>query len=168
MYSSVQKEFKGNVGLYLTAAKLSAMNLIVLTTSRNRKGCDIVILNPKTNKGKGIQVKCTNKKVFPIINTHLRTLKKELHQKITCDFVFVDISTDTPRFLILTKDEVCDLIECRTKESFEIRTEEWVAKGKNRKSVEELMASEKPVLHSFKLSEIAKFENKWDKILYDL
>jgi hypothetical protein len=65
MSQKVAKDFKGNVGIFLVAAKLSAMNIIALTTSRNTKGYDIVVLNPETNKGKGIQVKCTDKKDFP-------------------------------------------------------------------------------------------------------
>jgi hypothetical protein len=58
------------------------MNLIALTTLRNTKGYDIFVLNPETNEGKGIQVKWTDKKDFPIANTYLKIVKEELHQKL--------------------------------------------------------------------------------------
>jgi len=49
---SIEKQFKGSIGVYLVAAKLSQMNLIALTTARNTKGYDVVVLNSSTNKGK--------------------------------------------------------------------------------------------------------------------
>lgn len=156
MSQKVAKEFKSNVGIFLAASKLSAMNIIALTTSRNTKGYDIVVLNPETNKGKGIQVKCTDRKDFPVVSTLLRTMHEELRKKIICDFVFVDIS-DEPRFFILSKDEVINIIETRTKE--------WLTKPNHRKPPEE---SNKPILHTFKLPSIEKYENNWNKILGDL
>ncbi len=153
----VAKDFKGNVGIFLVASRLSAMNIIALTTSRNTKGYDIVVLNPETNKGKGIQVKCTDKKDFPVVRTMLKTIHEELEKKIICDFVFVDISNEQPRFFILSKDEIIGIIETNTNE--------WLAKSKHKKPPEE---SEREILHTIKLPSIEKYENNWSRILQDL
>ena len=161
MDSNIQPKFKGNVGIFLVASKLSAMNIIALTTSRNTKGYDIVVLNPETNKGKGIQVKCTNKKDFPITNTYLKTINEELQKSITCDFVFVDISGEQPRFFILSKDDVCNIIKTNT--------QRWLATSKHRKPTEEIMVTEtKKQLHTLRLSHIEKYENNWNQILQDI
>jgi hypothetical protein len=157
MTQKIAKEFKGNVGIFLVASKLSAMNIIALTTSRNTKGYDIVVLNPETNKGKGIQVKCTDKEDFPVVSALFRTMHEELRKTIICDFVFVDISSEQTRYFILSKDEVINIIETRTKE--------WYDKSKHRKPPEE---SNKKILHAFKLSSIEKYENNWNQILQDL
>jgi hypothetical protein len=160
MNPHIQPRFKGNVGVFLVAAKLSAMNMVALTTSRNTKGYDIVILNPETNKGKGIQVKCTDKKEFPVVGTFLKTIEEELREKITCDFVFVDISRE-PRFFILSKDELSSIIKTNT--------QRWLTVGKHRKPPEKMIATEKKKqLHVVKLSDIEKYENNWGLILHDL
>jgi hypothetical protein len=86
----IEKQFKSDVGVYLVAAKLSQMNLIALTTSRNTKGYDIVVLEPSTNQGRGIQVKCSDKSEFPVMQSLLRDYQQEIPKKIVSDFVFVD------------------------------------------------------------------------------
>lgn len=159
MYSKVDQKYKGNVGIFLVAAKLSAMNMIALTTSRNTKGYDIIVLNPETNQGKGIQIKCTDKKDFPVTNSFLKTIEEELQKKLMADFVFVDISGE-PRFFILSKDEVKGIILKRT--------EEWLSKSKHRKSIEEMKQTGKRILHTVSLSDIEKYENNWKQILQDL
>jgi len=50
VFMTIEKEFKGNVGLFLVCAEFSKRNLIAMPTSRNTKGYDVVVLNPKTNK----------------------------------------------------------------------------------------------------------------------
>jgi hypothetical protein len=161
MSQKVAKEFKGNVGIFLVAAKLSAMNLIALTTCRNTVGYDIVVLNPETNKSHGIQVKCADvlsnkKKDFPILSALPDNTSQELRRKVICDFVFVDISDiEKPRFFILSKDEVISIIETQTKE--------WLAKRKP-----DYEATNKKVLHTIKRSDMENNENKWSKILQDL
>ena len=160
MDSNIQQKYKGNVGIFLVAAKLSAMNMIALTTSRNTKGYDIIVLNPETNIGRGIQVKCTDKKDFPITNTYLKTINEELQKSITCDFVFVDISGE-PRFFILSKDDVCNIIKTNT--------QRFLDTSKHRKPIEEMIATEtRKQLHTLKLSQIEKHENNWNQILQDL
>jgi hypothetical protein len=80
----------------------------------------------------------------------------ELRKKIICDFVFVDIS-DEPRFFILSKDEVINIIETNTKD--------WLTKRKHRKPPEE---SNKIIPHTVKLPSIEKYENNWNQILQEL
>jgi hypothetical protein len=154
MSQKVAKEFKSNVGIFLVAAKLSAMNKIALTTSRNTAGYDIVVLNPETHKSKGIQVKCTDKKDFPVTKTLRTTMYEDLRKKIFCDFVFVDIS-DKPRFFILSKDDVINIIESDIKEFL----------TKHGKQPEE---SNKLIPHTIKLQSIEKYEDNWNQILQDL
>jgi hypothetical protein len=68
--SNIGREFKGNLGLYLVCVELSKLNLITMPTTRNTKGYDIMVMNPATNKATGVQVKCTDKKDFPVIASH--------------------------------------------------------------------------------------------------
>ena len=101
----IKKEFKGNVGLFLVCAELSKLNLIVMPTSRNTKGYDIVVLNPCTNKSVGLQVKCSDRKEFPIFSSHWKNYKEKIDEKILSPFVFVDISEiNNPRYYILTRE----------------------------------------------------------------
>ena len=92
MEEAIAPQFKGNLGLFLVCAELSKRNLIAMPTARNTKGYDIVVLNPKTKKAVPIQVKCTDKRDFPILNTHWRDYEDRIEDSILCDFVFVDIS----------------------------------------------------------------------------
>ena len=79
---------------------------------------------------------------------------------ITCDFVFVDISGE-PRFFILSKEDVCNLIKTNT--------QKWLATSRHKKTTEEMIATEtNKQLHAVKLSQIEKYENNWSQILNDL
>jgi len=78
----IKREFKGNVGLFLVCAELSKLNLIVMPTTRNTKGYDIVVLNPCTNKSVGLQVKCSDRKEFPIFSSHWKNYKEKIDEKI--------------------------------------------------------------------------------------
>jgi len=103
----IKPQFKGNLGMFLVCAELSKHNLIAMPTSRNTKGCDIVVLNPDTNKTVGIQVKCTDRKEFPIINAYWRDYEEKIEEKIMTDFVFVDISDpDKADYFIVPEKEM--------------------------------------------------------------
>ena len=103
----IKKEFKGNVGLYLVCAELSKRNLIALPTSRNTKGYDVITLNPSTNKSIGLQVKCSDRREFPIFSSQWKNYEDKLNEKIISPFIFVDISNiDHPRYYILTEKEM--------------------------------------------------------------
>lgn len=108
----IESQFKGNLGMFLVCAELSKRNLIAMPTSRNTKGYDIVVLDPKTNAAVSIQVKCTDRKEFPILSTHWRDYEEKIREKIVSDFVFVDISdSDKPNYFIMADKEVKDLLK---------------------------------------------------------
>lgn len=112
--SKTEPRFKGNVGIFLVCAELSKNNLIAMPTSRNTKGYDIVVLKPETNKSVGLQVKCTDKKDFPVMSSHWKDYKKKI-EGILCDFVFVDISdSNKPRYFVLSDVEIKNLLKSKT------------------------------------------------------
>jgi len=156
--TKIERQFIGNVGMFLVAAKLSSMNMIALPTSRNTKGYDIVVLNPQTDKGKGIQVKSSDKREFPVVGTRLRGYEEKINEKIVCDYVFVDVSSlDSPRFFTVPKNEL--------KEVLKDVVGDYIHKTRHRKPLEELMASEKTHNWVVDLNRIMKFEEKWQIIL---
>ena len=159
---SIEKQFKGNVGMYLVAAKLSQMNLIALTTSRNTRGYDIVVLNPSTNRGKGIQVKCSDQEEFPIMQSFLKDYVEEIQKKILSDFVFVDISNlAQPRFFVIPQEEMKSVV----KKSIE----KWIYRTPKRKSVKETKRTEeKKQLWTLDLDDIVKYEDNWKPLLESL
>ena len=158
----IEKRFKGNVGMYLVAAKLSQMNLIALTTSRNTRGYDIVVLNPSTNRGKGIQVKCSDQREFPIMQSFLKDYLEEIQKKILCDFVLVDISNpEQPRFFVIPQEEMKSVV----KKSIE----EWMYRTSHRKSIEEMKKTEeKKQQWTLDLDDIGKYEDNWKPLLESL
>jgi len=157
-------QFKANVGVFLVCAELSKNNLIAMPTSRNTKGYDIVVLNPETNKSVGIQIKCTDKKEFPIISTHWKDYEKKVEEKILCDFVFVDISNpDNPKYFLLSDEEMKNVLKSHIKK--------YLNEFKKRRdlTLEQLFDKEekekwKAQLWVIKLNEIEKYEGKWETI----
>jgi len=161
----IKKEFKGNVGLFLVCAELSKRNLIAMPTSRNTKGYDIIVLNPATNKSIGVQVKCSDKKEFPIFSSHWKNYNDKINEKIMSPFVFVDISNiDDPRYYILTEEEMKDL----AKEKIEGYIK--IYQKKHKKTFEEMLKMEESTkrnanLWVLKLSDVEKYKNKWRSII---
>lgn len=158
----IGRQFKGSVGTYLVAAKLSRMNLIALTTSRNTKGYDIVILNPPNNRGKGIQVKCSDKKEFPIMQSFLKDYEEEIQKRILCDFVFVDISdADKPRFFVVPLKNMKDIVKKNI--------ETWMYNQRHKKTIEEMKKTEeKKQQWVLDLDEISGYEDKWKALTENL
>lgn len=157
----IEKQFKGNVGIFLVAAKLSQMNLIALTTSRNTRGYDIVILDPLTNRGKGIQVKCSDQGSFPLLQTRLKEYEETADKKIVSDHVFVDISNVAqPKFFVVPRKRVRSILKKSIKN--------WIDTAQHRKPMPELMATEKKQNWALDLEEIERFENNWRVLLQDL
>jgi len=110
--TDIKPQFKGNIGMFLVCAEFSKRNLIAMPTSRNTKGYDIVVLEPETHAATGIQVKCTDKKDFPVFSSHWRDYEHIISQKIVCPFVFVDISDwATPRYFVLSDIEMKELLK---------------------------------------------------------
>lgn len=159
---NIEKQFKGNVGMYLVAAKLSQMNLIALTTSRNTRGYDVVVLNPSTNKGKGIQIKCSDRQEFPIMQSFLKDYEQEIQKKILCDYVFVDIlSPDKPRFFVVPQEEMKQVL----KESIE----SWIFPIRSGKSFEEMKRTEKKKqLWTVDLDNLEEYEDNWSSLIESL
>jgi hypothetical protein len=101
--NEIRREFKGNIGMFLVCAELSKLNLIALPTSRNTKGYDILLMNPDTNKATGVQVKCSDKRDYPVLSSHRGDYDSAIEAKVLCDFVFVDIADlDKPGYFIVS------------------------------------------------------------------
>jgi hypothetical protein len=170
MTANIQQErkLKHNEGVSLVERKLASMNLAAVAKSGYAKGLpDIAFRNPVANKSKGIKVRCSDKKKvnpqFFVATTYLKTIKKELEDSLTRDFVFVDMSGEPPRFFIISKEELRDI-------GLTV-TDKWLDDSKHRhgKTREEMITNEKKKQPLWvRLSDIEKYENNWRQILNDL
>lgn len=164
--SVIEKEFKGNVGLFLVCAELSKHNLVAMPTSRNTKGHDLVVLNPETNKAVGIQVKCTDRKEFPILSSHWKDYIQNIESKILSDFVLVWISDpNRPEYFILSEAEIKSLLKSKIEE-YSVRYQR-----KNSLNWEQLLEEEEREKKSrnlwvLKLSDVEGkgYKGKWETI----
>lgn len=110
--AGIGKQFKGNLGLFLVCAELSKWNLIAMPTSRNTKGYDVVVLNPANNKSTAIQVKCSDRRDYPVLASLWRNYEAAIEEAILCDFVFVDIADpDKPAFFVLSAMDLKELLK---------------------------------------------------------
>jgi hypothetical protein len=113
--TEIKREFKGNIGMFLVCAELSKHNLTAMPTSKNMKGYDIVVFNPGTNVGLGLQVKCSDRVkkdgwlIVPSVQWSNYTDK--IDEAIIADFVLVDI-TDTikPEYYIINMEDMRTII----------------------------------------------------------
>jgi len=161
---NIAKQFKGNLGLFLVCAELSKSNLIAMPTVRNTKGYDIVALNPKTGKAAPIQVKCTDKRDFPILKIYWRDYEERIEETILCDFVFVDIyDLNQPKYFIVSDKDL--------KEILKISIKEHAHKYQKRHNLSwgEMLEKEerekrKKQQWAIKLPQISEFEDKWETI----
>ena len=164
--SEIKPQFKGNLGMFLVCAELSKHNLIAMPTSRNTKGYDIVVLNPETNAGAAIQIKCTDQpqKGFPIMTAHWRDYEKKIDEHIMSDFVFVDISDlNKPNYFILSKEEfkrvfksAVDQYGRKYQQGHGLTWEQMLEKEENEKR--------KPHLWAVELSDIEAYKDRWETI----
>ncbi|MCW3998878.1 MAG: hypothetical protein NWE93_01405 [Candidatus Bathyarchaeota archaeon] len=155
-------QYIGEIGVHLVAAKISQMKLIALTTSRNCKGYDIVVLEPTTNKGIGLQVKSNLDKDFPVMQSFLKDYDVEIKKKIIMDYVFVDLSDmEKPRFFVLSKDETKRVL----KESIEY----YINNSKHRIPIEEMIKNETSKQQwTIYVDDLIPFENNWKTITNNL
>jgi hypothetical protein len=110
--TEVRREIKGNIGLFLTCVEVSKMNLIALPTSRNTKGLDLIVLQPDTNKSIGVQVKCSDKKQYPVFSSFWYNYEEVMSKKIISPFIFVDISViEKPEYFILSKKQITEMLQ---------------------------------------------------------
>lgn len=88
---------KGMEGVYLTAAKLSNMKLIVSVTSRNSKGTDLLITDHNCRKAWTAQVKTNGSPRRDwLLGEHDADNPSESHI-----FVFVNLKGHQPEFLVV-------------------------------------------------------------------
>lgn len=161
-------QFKGNLGMFLVCAELSKRNLIAMPTSRNTKGYDIVVLNPETNVALGIQVKCTDRKEFPVLTSHWKDYVQRIEGAILSDFVFVDISdSHKPNFFILSEKETKNLLKAvfdeylqKYQQRCHLTWEQMLEKEEREKR--------KPDLWVIRLSHVEGYQDKWDTITNSL
>lgn len=157
--SKINKSLKAEIGVHLVASKLFSMNYIALVTSRNTKGYDVIVLNPRTNKGMGIQVKTIDnpKKEFPILSANFPNYEQKINEKIVCPFVFVDISDmQKPNFYIVPQDKLKRIVK-----EMIIRYEKRLEKEQPEKFKEKMNPRYKADLWAVKLDYIKQFENQW-------
>lgn len=159
---AIDKQFIGATGVYLVAAKLSQMNLIALTTSRNTKGYDIVVLDPVTNKGIGLQVKCNITKDFPVMQSFLKDYLDEIKKKIITDYVFVDISDpEKPRFFVVSQDEMKKVVKKSV--------EDYMYTSTHKRPIEEMKKTEVSKQQwTVWIDDLVPFENKWQTLTSSL
>ena len=160
----IESQFKGNIGMFLVCAELSKRNLIAMPTSRNTKGYDIVVLDPKTNTAVGIQVKCTDRKEFPVLSTNWRDYEDKIMEKIVCDFVFVDISDlDKPTYFIMADTEVKELLKSSIKK---YASDYGGRHGLSWESMlnKEMTEKRKPNLWVVSLKQIEAYKDRWETI----
>ena len=163
-----EKQFKGNLGMFLVCAELSKRNLIAMPTSGNLKGYDIIVLNPRTKKALPLQVKCGGKKGFPLLNSHWKDYEQTIENKILSDFVFVDISDlGNPRYFIVSEKEMKDIIRSsiilysqRYQQKKTLTWEQMIEEENNKKR--------NPHVWAIDLKSIKEYENKWDTITNNL
>ena len=164
--TDIDRQFKGNLGMFLVCAELSKLNLVAMPTSRNTKGYDIVVLDPKTNAGAAIQVKCTDQpqKGFPILTSHWKDYQAKVEEKIMSDFVFVDISDPAkPTYFIVAREKlkriVKSLIEQYTREYQQKHSLTW-----QQMLEKEQKEKRKPDLWVIRLGDIKAYRDNWDAI----
>lgn len=108
----LDKNLVGVAGVYYTAAKLTHMGYVALVTSRNTKAYDLLIFKQGERKVLPIQVKTRSSGGFRVVGIDdLKTINKELREKITCPYVLVDLREENPEFFILSTNQMRELIK---------------------------------------------------------
>jgi hypothetical protein len=158
---TVKKEFKGNIGLFSVCVEISKMNLIVLPTSRNTKGLDLVVLHPDTNKSIGLQVKCSDKNESPVFSSFWYNYKEMMKSKIISPFIFVDISEiEKPKYFILSQKQITTLLQKKIKDYIDDYTK------RNNATFDEICNKEKDKRKNadnwtIKYSELSAYLDNW-------
>lgn len=108
----LDKNLVGIAGVYYTAAKLSHMGYIALVTTRNTKAYDLLAFKQGERKVLPIQVKTRSSGGFRVVGIDdIKTINKELREKITCPFVLVDLKEKNPEFYILARNQMQELVK---------------------------------------------------------
>ncbi len=110
--NELKRPFVHNVGIFLVCVEISKRNLIAFPKTSHKKGCDIVALNPNTNRQMEIQVKAARgeKDKFQIFHSYWRDYEEKIEQHIYLDCVFVDIlDLGKPFFFIVPKNDLREI-----------------------------------------------------------
>ena len=154
-------------GVYFVAAELSRRGYIALATTRNIKGVDLIVQNPRTGKSLGIEVKTRKHRgekdeseIFYQItkSSGYKILhEKLLEEKLKSHYVFVYFPAEDkpPRYFVVPKDELIELVKKEIEDYLESR--------KHRRTREELLKTPGP--QGVRIKFLKEYENKWEKIL---
>ncbi len=152
----LDKTLVGITGVYYTAAKLSHMGYIALVTTRNTRAYDLLVFKQGERKILPIQVKTRSSGGFRVVGIDdIKTINKELREKITCPFVLVDLKKENPEFYILARNQMRELV----KKDWNF----WVNSHKHHKPVRKTK-----VLIIFQLKEtmnlLQEYKNGWGNL----
>jgi hypothetical protein len=104
----LKNQLTGMLGVYLTAAELTAKGFIVSPTSRSAFGADLLVTDQRCQNAWSVQVKTNwDAKPYWLLNQHAEKLKSESHL-----YVFVNIKRkdplDRPDYLVVRSREVAE------------------------------------------------------------
>lgn len=104
MRANAQKT--GMLGVYLTAAELTKLELIVSPTSRNAFGADLLVTDQHCSKAWSVQVKTNGKPAsFWLLNARVGEAHSESHI-----YVFVNINGEArPEYFVVPSKKVAEL-----------------------------------------------------------
>jgi len=163
----MEKQLLGMSGVYFVAAELSRRGYIALATTRNIKGVDLIVQNPRTGKSLGIEVKTRKyggeKNELEILyqitkaSGHEILYEKLLEKRLKSHYIFVYFPSEDkpPRYFVVPKDELIELVKKNIKDYLESK--------KHRKTREELLKTEG--IQGVRIKFLKEYEDKWEKIL---
>jgi hypothetical protein len=108
---ALKNQLTGMLGVYLTAAELTARGFIVSPTSRSARGADLLVTDQRCQHAWSVQVKTNaGAKNDWILNKDAEQLKSPSHI-----YVFVNLKgkdlLDRPDYLVVTSEEVAKHVE---------------------------------------------------------
>jgi hypothetical protein len=101
----------GMLGVYLVAAELSRLGLIVSPTSRSARGADLLVTDQECHMAWSVQVKTNGKPAsFWLVGKHAKDLRSDSHI-----YVFVNIRGDNrPEYIVAPSNYVADKVRVST------------------------------------------------------
>jgi hypothetical protein len=105
---ALKNQLTGMLGVYLTAAELTAKGFVVSPTSRSAFGADLLVTDQRCQNAWSVQVKTNwDAKPYWLLSQHAEKLKSESHI-----YVFVNIRgknpLDRPDYLVVRSREVAE------------------------------------------------------------
>ena len=98
-----KSQMTGMLGVYLVAAELSRLGVIVSPTSRSAAGADLLVTDHKCQKAWSVQVKTNSKSAsFWLLGAHALNMQSDSHV-----YVFVNIRGDNrPEYIVVPSAHV--------------------------------------------------------------